>query len=291
MLGAAVIWGFNYTSVKIALRDFPPLAFGFMRFAVASTLLMALLVAVERGVKVARRDFGRLALMGTLSIGINQVLFLDGLHRTSASIAAIMFACASAFTILLATLLLGERAGKRLWLGIVLATAGIGLIVGMSTTADGGSLLGEFEVFLSSLAVGLSALLAKGVLRVYSALRVAAWTSLCGVCFLAPFAAGVLPSIDWRATHADAWEALAFTAVGASVITLMLWNAGLSRVGVTRATVYSYLQPILGVASAAVILGDQLSVHQILGGGIALLGTWLATSATFAGRERATPTA
>ena len=45
-------------------------------------------------------------------------------------------------------------------------------------------------------------------------------------------------------------------------MTLILWYAGVARVGVTRATVYSYLQPILGVAFAAALLGEQLSERQ-----------------------------
>jgi drug/metabolite transporter (DMT)-like permease len=280
LLFASVMWGLNYTSVKVALRDLPPLALGFMRFLIATVLLFALLAVVERGVAVSRRDLGRLALMGALSIGANQVLFLDGLHRTTASIGAIMFACASTFTILLAVLVLGERARPRLWVGILLATAGIALIVGVGASG-GGDWIGDAEVFISALTVGISSLLAKGVLRRYSALRVTTWSAFAGLCCLTPFAASALPSVHWSAVHPHAWAALLFTAIGSSVVTLMLWNFGIAKVGVTRATIYSYLQPILGVAFAAVLLGDKLSAPQVAGGCVALLGTWLASSATF----------
>src|SRR5262249_31056569 len=145
------------------------------------------------------------------------------------------------------------------------------------------------EVFLSALAVGLSSLLAKGVLRRYSALRVTAWSACFGLCCLAPFAAGALPAIHWSAVDRQTWVALGFTAIGASVVTLMLWNAGLARVGVTRATVYSYLQPILGVFFAALLLGDHLTGRQLAGGIVALAGTWLASSATFAVAVRPAP--
>jgi drug/metabolite transporter (DMT)-like permease len=286
LLFAAVLWGLNYTAVKVALGDLSPLVLGFLRFSIATTLLFGLLGAVEHSVRVARVDLGRLMLMGTLSIGINQMLFLDGLRRTSASVAAIMFACASAFTILLAIRLLGEPAGPRLWTGIVLASAGIALIVGLGAPSGAGAVIGDIEVFFSALAVGLSSLLAKSVLQRYSALRVTAWSALWGLCFLLPFGVHALPTVHWSAVHAHAWTALAFTAVGASVVTLMLWYAGIARVGVTRATVYSYLQPILGVAFAAILLGDKLSANQLVGGGVALVGTWLASSATLARSNR-----
>ncbi len=287
LLCAAVLWGLNYTAVKVALGDLPPLVLGSMRFSIATALLFGLLASVERGVRVARADLGRLMLMGALSIGINQVLFLDGLRRTSASIGAIMFACASAFTILLAVRLLGERASQRLWAGIVLASAGIALIVGLGAPGGAGATLGEVEVFFSALAVGLSSLLAKRVLQRYSALRVTSWSAFWGLCCLSPFAAREFPTVHWTAVHPHTWAALAFTAVGASVVTLMLWYAGIARVGVTRATVYGYLQPILGVAFAALLLGDQLSARQWAGGAVALAGTWLASSATLARVSRA----
>jgi drug/metabolite transporter (DMT)-like permease len=191
-----------------------------------------------------------------------------------------MFACASAFTILLAVYLLGERAGRRLWAGIALASGGIAVIVGQSSTGSAAALFGDAEVFLSALAVGLTSLLAKGVLQRYSALRVTAWSSLWGLCCLLPFGAIDLHTVHWTAVHPHTWIALAFTAVGASVVTLMLWYTGIARIGVTRATAYGYLQPVLGVAFAAVLLGDQLTARQLAGGAVALLGTWLASSAT-----------
>jgi drug/metabolite transporter (DMT)-like permease len=208
------------------------------------------------------------------------------MQRTSAALGSIMFACASAFTILLARILLGERAGRQLWAGILLALVGIALIVGVSGTNGVGTWLGEGEVFLSALAVGVSSLLAKGVLRRYSALRVTAWSTVCGLCCLAPFAVGALPAIHWSTVQPRTWAAFSFTAVGASVVTLLLWNAGIARVGVTRATVYSYLQPILGVVFAAVLLGDHLTARQLAGGGVALVGTWLASAATLARAAR-----
>jgi drug/metabolite transporter (DMT)-like permease len=170
--------------------------------------------------------------------------------------------------------------------GILLATVGIALIVGVGMSGGAGNWLGEGEVFLSALAVGISSLLAKGVLRRYSALRVTAWSAVCGLCCLAPFAVGTLPAIHWSAVEPRTWAALSFTAIGASVVTLLLWNAGIARVGVTRATVYSYLQPILGVMFAAALLGDHLTARQLAGGGVALVGTWLASAATLARAAR-----
>jgi drug/metabolite transporter (DMT)-like permease len=280
LLIAAVLWGLNYSAVKVALRDLPPMALGFMRFCIATVLLFVLLALVERGIRVSRRDIGRLALMGGMSIGMNQILFLDGMHRSTASVGAIMFACASAFTILLAVFVLGERARRQLWIGVLLATAGIAIIVRAGGSSGTGNWVGEAEVFASALTVGLSSLLAKGVLQRYSALRVTTWSAFFGLCCLAPFAVSAVPSIHWSAVHPHAWAALAFTAVGASVVTLMLWNFGIANVGVTRATVYGYLQPILGVVFAALLLGDRLSAPQLAGGVVALLGTWLASFAT-----------
>ena len=288
VLGAAVLWGLNYTSVKVALDDFPPLVFGSLRFLIATSLLFGLLACVEQGVKVTPADKGRLLLMGALSIGINQVLFLDGLRRTSASIGAIMFACASAFTIMLAVYLLGERAGPRLWAGVVLASGGIAVIVGQATAGGTQVLIGDVEVFFSALAVGLSSLLAKGVLQRYSALRVTAWSSLWGLCCLLPFGVIALPTVHWSHVRAHSWDALAFTAVGASVVTLILWYGGIAHVGVVRATAYGYLQPILGVVFAAVLLGDQLTARQLAGGAVALVGTWLASTSTISRTARLT---
>jgi drug/metabolite transporter (DMT)-like permease len=280
LLLAACLWGLNYTTVKVALEQLPPLALGFIRFCLAGALFFVLLAVVEHDVRVAWRDLARLAMMGALSIGANQILFLDGLQHTSAALAAIMFACASAFTILLARQILREHAGWQIWLGILLATMGIALIVGVGASGGTGNWLSEAEVFASSLAVGLAALLAKDLLRRYSALRVTAWTSLFGLCCMAPFAIGTLPTVSWTTVHVQTWAALGFTAIGASVVTLQLWYAGIAHVGVTRATVYSYLQPILGVVFAALLLGDRLTASQLAGGVVALVGTWLAGMAT-----------
>jgi drug/metabolite transporter (DMT)-like permease len=71
--------------------------------------------------------------------------------------------------------------------------------------------------------------------------------------------------------------AIAFTVLGSTVLGNMAWNYAIQQLGATRTTTYTYLQPVVAVAIAAVLLRERLAPVQFLGGAVVLVGLLLYT--------------
>jgi len=66
--------------------------------------------------------------------------------------------------------------------------------------------------------------------------------------------------------------------LGATVLGNLFWNDAVRRMGATRTALYTYLQLIIGVLAAIVLLGERLTMAEVFGGSVVLMGLLLALS-------------
>ena len=134
----SLIWGINYSVVKTGLRTLSPLAFNGLRVAMAAVVLFAI-AAFVRGTKLPpRRDMIRLALLGVLGNGVYQLLFIFGMSRTRAGVAALVVAAGPAWIAIISSLMGRERLPLRGWSGIGLQLLGVACVVGSAQGFEGG---------------------------------------------------------------------------------------------------------------------------------------------------------
>ncbi len=272
MLLTMLIWGANIVSAKVAVRALPPLGFGVLRYLLAGSILLALLRRREGSMGLRRADLPAVALAGAVGIGLNQVGFLLGLHLISASLAAIILATTTLLTATMAALWAREPLSRG-------AAGALGVALGgvMLAVAGGGGRLsaswpGALLTLGAAAALGLGAILAKRPLRAYSALRVTTWLALCGGLTLLPAGLPALLSTPRAALTPPVLAATAFTVLGSTVVGQLAWNYAIQRLGATRTAAYTYLQPLVAIAIAALLLGERLRAVQGLGGAVVVLG-------------------
>ncbi len=136
MLLAITIWGVNFTAVKVALRSMEPLAFNAVRFTLATVVTFVVLAWQARATgrpeltrAPARRDFLVIALISFMGNSVYQVLFIQGMARTSPGNASLIMATAPIWVAILGFLLRIERINRLMFGGILLSFAGIVLLV------------------------------------------------------------------------------------------------------------------------------------------------------------------
>ena len=129
LLGVPIVWGVNYAVIKAALREFQPMAFNGLRFALATVTIGLLLRHRGTSLRIPREGLWRLVLLGLLGNAVYQVLFIEGIARTTAANASLIMASSPMLVALLATALGRERLQARGWLGVVLAVAGLTLVL------------------------------------------------------------------------------------------------------------------------------------------------------------------
>ena len=266
MLVVALIWGGNFSVSKFAMGQIGPLSFSAIRFALASVLL--LLIARQSGVMRAlpRRTLWALVGLGVLGNTLYQTAFMTGLSLTSVTNSAMIVASLPVMVTLLGSLFGIERATPATWLGVVLGTAGVALVV----TARGvhfhaGSLRGDLLVLFAILCWSGYTVGVRRVGAGINALQITVITTLAGTPGLLLLGGRGLLHQDWGAVTAKTWGAFGYAALLALVLCYVLYNRAVQGIGTARTAIYNCVTPLFAMGIAWLTLGEPPTLVQFVG--------------------------
>jgi drug/metabolite transporter (DMT)-like permease len=261
-----VIWSFNFTLTRYVLEHgMQPLAWSALRFSTAALLFAGITLAWERSLRMSRRDVVFLFAAVVVGIWLNQFGFVYSLKYTTASTAALVFGTLPIFTIIIASATGVEHLTKRFVAAALVSFAGVVLVALGAAGEVAGNPVGIALALLGAATWAVYSVAIAPLMRRYSPFRISAVGLLMGAALIVPTAAPQLASQDW---HLDPliWVIFVIAVVGPLVITNVLWFTGIDRVGPSRASLYANLQPFLGAVIALVVLSEQMTLVQALGG-------------------------
>ena len=270
-LVAVIMWGLAPVATRAAVGHLSPLPLLTLRMTAATLVLLPWAVPLFRRLRV--RSAGRLAAAGLLGLVGYNLPVTAGLRWLPAATAGLLLATEPVWVMVLGRLFLGERGGRRAWLGSGVALTGVAVLAGP------GAVIG---------ACGYRALAGTGLVLAGDA----------GVRRLHDRAPPAQPGVRRRARHrgldrrrhtplprlrGDAarrrarasWRRglgeLAFLALGSTAAGMLLWNVAVLSGGAARVSLLLYLEPVVSVLGAAVFLGERVTAVTI-GGGVLILG-------------------
>ena len=226
-----------------------------------------------------RRDLATLAGLALLGVVMNQLLFLEGVKRTTAINTNILVTTMPAFTLAIALVLGRERATWPKIGGIILAAAGAVFLIGPDrirldpTTAFGNAL-----VACNTASYGAYLVLSKRMLERYHPLTVVTHVFLFGAVIITPIGLVALRHVDLADVPARALMGLGYIVLCSSVFAYYLSIWALQHTASSLVAMYVYLQPVMTVMAAPAILGEHLTFRAgvaalVIFGGLAL-ATW-----------------
>jgi drug/metabolite transporter (DMT)-like permease len=124
---AGILRGVNYPVTKWVLQSIPEGQFLVLRFGAAACIFALLLVLREQ--KTSRPEIRSPLVLGLLGVGVDNILFTMGIHRTSASAAALIISTSPLITGVWCTLTGREAFTKRRCTGTLIAFAGVILVL------------------------------------------------------------------------------------------------------------------------------------------------------------------
>lgn len=281
MLLTVLVWGANFSVVKIALREFPPLAFNGVRLFSASLFLWVILLARREKILPERRDLGKIILLSFLGNSVYQILFIKGISLTTASNTALVMASTPVLIALLSSYFAKERLPWAGWAGIIMSFGGLYLVITQRAGALALSreyLAGDAMILAGNLCWAVYTVFSRPLLVKYSPLRLAAMTLPAGTLMYLPFAAGELADLRWPEISPIAWASLVYSAILAIGLGFIIWYASLRRVGNSRTGIYGNITPVVAVLVAHFFLGERITAFQVLGAGVIFAGFYLARS-------------
>ncbi|RDI75964.1 Permeases of the drug/metabolite transporter (DMT) superfamily [Gaiella occulta] len=271
LLSAIGLWALNLTVTRYILtHGFRPLAYGTVRYALAAAVFVAITLAAERSLRIVRRDIG-IVFAAAATLWVNQIGFVYSLKTTSASVIALILAATPIFAALLGLSLRTERLPGRFWVGAALSFAGVGLVA----LGSGGELRGDLGGILLGMLTAATwavySMLIAPLMRRYSPSRISAVVLSLSVLPIALSGLSQTTAQDWGLGW-KVWVLLVFATLGPLVVTNVLWFRSLDRIGPSRATLATNLQPFVAALVAVVLLGESIGAVQVAGGLLIGLG-------------------
>jgi len=276
----ATIWGVNYSVVKTGLQAMTPLSFTAVRMVSAAAVLF-LVARVVKNTWPSRRDTMHLLVLGLIGNGVYQLLFISGMARTRAGVAALIVAAGPAWIAIMSRLLGRERVSRLGWGGIVLQLIGVLCVVGSTQGFEGGEqgLIGAMLISGGSIIWALYSVLLQPYTQRMNALPLSAITLASGALMMAVAGAPDMLRLDWGGVSLAGWGAVLYSSLGAMVIGYMLFYQGVRVLGPTKTAMYGNLQPIIAIAVAWAVLHETPTGWQLLGAGFVMAGLLVSRTA------------
>ena len=277
LLLTALIWGTNYAVIKLALEDFLPLAFSGPRFLIASVCMAAALAITRQGFKLERQHILPMFLFGLSSSTINQSLVTIGMNYTKAGNAALILSTAPIFTAIFSRLRKHEHFTRRAVIGLLIAFAGILLIIfsGNKELNFRESLKGDLMLLAGAVFWAIYTIGTGKYAHIYGPIKTATLMMLMGTPVLLLVSTPMLIRQDWAAVRPISWVGLIASGVLSIALSFILWNQGVRKIGATRTAIYSNIQPIFALLAAFVMIHEAPTIGQIAGTFITLGGIYL----------------
>jgi drug/metabolite transporter (DMT)-like permease len=276
---SVVVWGASFIATKVALQEVSPVTVVWLRFGIGVLILG--LATLWRGQLALpeKKDLPYFALLGFIGITFHQWLQSTGLVTAQASTTAWIVATTPIFMAILGWLVLREKLTKLQITGIALAAVGVLLVV---SEGDFASLAigqfgtpGDYLIMISAPNWAIFSTLSRKGLKEHSTGLMMLYVMGFGWLFTSVlFLAGPGFSEFGRLTI-NGWIAILFLGIACSGLAYIFWYDGLQVIAASQVGAFLYLEPLVAVIVAAVILQEPILLASLVGGGTILLGVWL----------------
>ena len=277
-LTATLLWGMNFSAAKRVLEEIDPLAVAAARALGGLVVFAALLLFLDGVRGFAWPRLKRAAPLGLLGVCANQILFIEGLKRTSAAHSAVLISLLPLYVLLLSVAFGQERITLWKGAGIAVAFAGVVLVASEHGARSGGAatLRGDLITMCGGLSFAAYTVLGRPVVRELGPLRTTALAFTGGAAAILLVAAPAALRQDWSALSSAGLSGLFYVVVGATVLAYLFYYLALDRLEPSKVAAFMYLQPVVAAIVAYFVAGEALTPRFFAGGGLILAGVLLA---------------
>jgi drug/metabolite transporter (DMT)-like permease len=269
LLGTGFFWGGTFVAGRIVAMDVGPFSASFMRFALASVMLLAVVYRAEhRFPKPRPADILPLVFMGMTGVFAYNVFFFKGLRIINAGRAALIVANNPVFIALFSAMLFKERLTAFRVAGIILSVTGAMVVISKGNLIEafgGGVGAGELWI-LGCVASWVSySLIGKITVAHISPLVSVCYSSIAGTLMLAlPALSEGLPRqiVNFGLSE---WGGLVYLSLFGTVLALTWYIEGIKRIGPTKASIFINFVPVSAVFLSFIILHEPLTYSLVAG--------------------------
>lgn len=274
----AVFFGGTFAAIKVGLGVIPPVFFAALRFDIGGILLFTYAIfRIDNWRPRTRADWSAVIATAALFLIANNVFLFLGQQFTSSAIAAVMYSFSPVLTPIFALVLLeNERLSRTGIVGIVLGFVGIAIVASPDPGSLSSDILGMGLVLIAAASVALGGVVVRRVDASISSVGMMAWAMIISAPTVHVLSAALGESVSFAQWTSTTLLALAYVGIFATAIAYTTYFVLLNRIGPIKASLNTYVTPIVAAVIGWVLLSEPITVTMVVGfvfifGGFALL--------------------
>ncbi len=280
---ATIIWAGNFIVARGVANKIPPISLAFYRWATASILILPIAYKkMKTEWYLVKKHLSYFLFTAAMGVALfNTFVYIAG-HSTSAiNMALIGTTSSPVFVIIIAALFFQEKIHLIRIAGLIFCIAGIIVLL---SKGSWGTLLtfrfgtGDLWVLLGAFAFALYNIMVRRKPKEMSPVNFLNVLFCFGTLMLLPFfliEKSVSTAVKW---DGNLIAVVLYLGLGASVISFLLWNAAIQKIGAVRTSLFGNLIPIFASIEAIWLLGESLTYVHLVSGSLVLIGLIMANS-------------
>jgi drug/metabolite transporter (DMT)-like permease len=266
LLTLAFLWGSSFLFIEVALDDIEPTTMMALRLFFGATALVPVLMA-QRGARRAVSDLRAarrpIWVLGVVNAAVPFTLIAWGQQYIDSGIAAIANASLPIFVVLLAIRFRpSERATGLRLAGLAAGFLGVAVLTGGEFDGSWSGVAGTLAVVTASFLYATGALYSQTHVKHTDSIVLATGSAITGTIVLLPLALAQLPSSfpSW-----ETWASVAVLGFGGMAAGQLLYYVVIDRFGSSRASLVTYLLPVIALVLGALILDEPVEATALIG--------------------------
>jgi len=277
----SLVWAGSFIAVKVTVDQIPPIHLGFLRFLVATPIMIVLifLLKKDRHIPIIK-EFLSLVVLGLTGVTFLYLFQFIGIEYTTASTSSVLISTNVIFIVLLSTFFLKEVFSFKKIFGVVLSFVGVATVIFAQSNNEAVSFNNQFMigcvlVLLSAFCWAVYSVVGKKLLAKYDPFTVTAYAFVFGTILYLPFVFLDLVSVIQHISF-NGWMAVLYLAVLCSVFGYVAWYYALSKFDAGKAAVFLNFIPLFTIMLSLFLINEVPNLIFLVGAGLIIFGVYLA---------------
>jgi drug/metabolite transporter (DMT)-like permease len=272
------VWAGSFIVVDIVTQEMDPIDLGFLRFLVATPLMILIVVLRKKPLSIPKKELPWLIVLGLTGVTFLYLFQFLGIHLTNAPTASVLINTNVIFIAILSGLFLHETLTRKRVTGIVLSFIGVFVIMFSDILKQEWNFnnlfyIGGILMLLSAFCWALYSFVGKRLLKTYDEFVITTYAFGLGTLFYIPFVVSHLDLV-LQQTSLNGWLSVLYLALICSLFGYLGWYYALKHIDASKAAVFLNLIPLFTILMSF-FLGASLTWFFLLGAALILYGVYL----------------
>jgi len=279
LVAVPAIWGGTFIAGRTVALALPASVGSLLRYLIACIVLVVATTTIEKGLpRLSRRQLTATVLLGATGIFAYNLFFLGALAYLPASRTSLIIALNPVVTIAIAAVLLHERLNLHRWLGVIIALAGVWIVISrgeVASTLSGAIGIGELLMFGGVCAWAVYTLIGRTVLEGLTPFAATTYAALWGTLMLALVSIPDFGGIGAQNFGLPVILSLIYLGVLGTGVAFVWYYRAVQELGASRTVIFNNLVPVFGATFGVLLLGEPLLPSMLIGGTVAVIGVMM----------------